>query len=297
MKRAFIAILSMIAAVWAGVFCMRMVYAAYDTPLFDDWILQLTPEDTFEEYVGVSDQEIELPSRAKRADGSVVVPVLMYHQIRNIQPWHNPKERLYTVSPDVFEKQMEAIKSAGYNTITPDELASALEDSQYPLPPNPVLLAFDDGHREHYSIVYPILKRLGLKATYYIITLSNKLNGYMNDAMIREVSDSGIVTIGSHTRHHAALNRLSAQDRKDEIYGSKMDLESLLGTPVTSIAYPYGYQSEVVQTEVEAAGYSLGFGIGPGSVHNENNRYNLRRIQINQNTDVVNALERFSDAK
>lgn len=297
MKRTLLVIMSMIAAVWAGVFCIRMVYAAYETPFFDDWILKLAPSDTLDEYIDAAEDTINIPSRAKRADGNVVVPVLMYHHVREIKPWHNPKERLYTVTPGVFEKQMEAIKSAGYETITPAELARALENPEYPLPSKPVLLTFDDGHREHYSIVFPILKRLNLKATYFMITLSNTLNGYMKDAQIREVADSGLVTIGSHTRRHAALTRLGADARKDEIYASKMDLESLLGTPVSVIAYPYGYQSEVVQEEVKNAGYELGFGIGAGSVHSEKNRYNLRRIQINQTTDVVNALERFSTVK
>jgi len=31
-------------------------------------------------------------------------------------------------------------------------------------------------------------------------------------------------------------------------------------------------------------------------VHTEKNRYNLRRIQINQTTNIVHALERFSGA-
>jgi len=281
MKRTLLVILSMVAAVGAGFFCMHMVYAAYETPIFDGWVLKLSPDSTLEEYINVPQrEEIEIPSRAKRADGSVVVPILMYHHVRVIQPWHNGKERLYTVTPDVFEQQMEAIADAGYDTITPDDLAKALENPDYPLPPKPILLTFDDGHREHYTIVYPILKHLNLK-----------------DEMIREVSDSGLITIGSHTRRHAALTRLGAEARKDEIGGSKQDLESLLGKAITSIAYPYGYQNAAIQKEAESMGYLLGLGIGPGSVHAKDNRYNLRRIQINQTTNVVKAIEKFSNAK
>lgn len=303
MKRTFLSIGIMIAALVAGMFCMRMVYASYTTSIFDDWVLELAPSKTLDEYAQTNNEGVELPQSEalpaesqKQTPEKIVVPVLMYHHVRDIKPWHNPKERLYTVTPSVFEKQMEAIKSAGYNTITPDELADALEDPKKSLPEKPVLLTFDDGHREHYSIAYPILRRLDLKATFFIITLSNTLNGYMKDAVIEEVADSGLITIGSHTRRHSALTRLGNDARKDEIYASKIDLEDLIKRPVTSIAYPYGYQSEVIQKESENAGYRLGFGIGAGAVHTYKNRYNLRRIQINQTTNILNALERFSAA-
>lgn len=303
MKRTVLFTLLAITASLAGLFCMRMVYAAFATPIFDQWVLDLALDNTIEEYHQTENGKIELPERKetyaepeKHQVESIVVPILMYHHVRDVKPWHNSKERLYTVTPSVFEKQMEAIKSAGYTTITPEELFEALTDSSKPLPPKPVLLTFDDGHREHYSIVFPILKRLNFKATYFIITLSHTLNGYMKEYMIREVADSGLVTIGSHTRRHAALTRLGNDARKDEIMASKVDLESLIGQPVTSIAYPYGYQSEVVQDEAKNAGYLIGFGIGAGSVHTEKNRYNLRRIQINQTTNIVHALERFSGA-
>jgi UDP-N-acetylmuramoyl-L-alanyl-D-glutamate--2,6-diaminopimelate ligase len=80
-------------------------------------------------------------------------------------------------------------------------------------------------------------------------------------------------------------------------YGKKLQLSS------RSVNWTYGQGEADFSFQVEKADFSgtsyrlKYFGIGPGSVHNENNRYNLRRIQINQNTDVVNALERFSDAK
>ena len=50
----------------------------------------------------------------------------------------------------------------------------------------------------------------------------------------------GLVEVGAHTITHPPLSRLSADERRKEIAGSKAFLEEVLGRPVTSFAYPYG---------------------------------------------------------
>lgn len=215
------------------------------------------------------------------------VPVFMYHHIRAIRANDTPRTLSFVVTPESLEAQLKDLVQRGFHTITPDELDAALTNGA-PLPDKPVLLTFDDGLREHYTVVLPLLKKYQVKATFFIITSANHLNGYLKDAMIKEMDESGLATIASHTEHHPYLARMSAATRVAEIVGSKRSLEALLGHPVNSFAYPYGSWDQRVAKEVEAAGYTLGFGVRLGSRHMNSSRYQLRRIRVQQG-------ERISD--
>lgn len=238
-------------------------------------------------------QAVKGDPRLEPTDISVRVPILMYHHIRAMKPSFTSKDRQYTVTPEHFEAQMEGLVKAGYTTITPRDLQAAIEGKMI-LPEKAVLLTFDDGYREHYKVVFPILQRLRLKATYFIISSTTRINAHMSEDMIREVDASGLVTIADHTRHHPFLARLSSAGRVPEIVGSKQDLETIVGHPIFDFAYPFGSWSQEVANDVKRAGYSLGFGIRLGSLHGESSRYQLRRIRILDGEDVVPILDLFS---
>jgi len=224
---------------------------------------------------------------------SLHVPILMYHRIRQMQPWFTSKDRQFTVTPEDFTAQMEGLVAAGYTTISPRDLEGAIE-GKMPLPTKSVLLTFDDGYREHATVVLPILRRLHLHATYFIVSQAYHFHGYMTSDMIREADATGLITIADHTRHHVFLARMTAAHRASEIVGSKEELETLLGHSVSDFAYPYGSWNTDVAHEVEHAGYVLGFGIRLGSVHTSSSRYQLRRIRVLDGENVVSLLDAFS---
>jgi peptidoglycan/xylan/chitin deacetylase (PgdA/CDA1 family) len=68
--------------------------------------------------------------------------------------------------------------------------------------------------------------------------------------------------IQSHTRTHRVLGTLSKKDLKEELEGSRRELEAHLDRPVKAIAYPVGYRvadSPAIEAALTAAGYELGF--------------------------------------
>lgn len=228
-------------------------------------------------------------------DIPIRVPILMYHHIRPLYPQLNAKERYYSVTPEAFEAQMIGLVRAGYTSITPDELLAALQQGTSTLPAKPVLITFDDGFKDQYRNAFPVLKRLGLKSTFFIVTQAHgQQGGALTQDMIKELDETGLVTIGSHTRNHAFLTRISKQKRIEEIVRSKQDLEQLLGHPVTSFAYPYGAISPAILDEVKQAGYDLGFWIQAGSLHAASAKYQIRRIRVLNREDVVPLLDGFS---
>ena len=233
--------------------------------------------------------------KLQQSDIPVRVPILMYHHIRPLHAQLNSKERYYSVTPEAFEAQMIGLVRAGYTTITPDELFQAMQYGTSTLPSKPVLITFDDGFKDQYKYAFPVMKRLGIKSTFFIVTQSHKQQGgALSLDMIKELDASGLVTIGSHTRNHAFLTSISKQKRLEEIHQSKQDLEQLLNHPVTSFAYPYGAISPLIMNDVREAGYDLGFWIQAGSLHASSGRYQLRRIRVLNREDVVPLLDGFS---
>ena len=77
----------------------------------------------------------------------------------------------------------------------------------------------------------------------------------MSAAKIRELSDSGLIEIGSHTRNHPNLGELKTEDVKYEVTNCKNELENVTQKEVRSIAFPDGSYNEGVKLICKDAGY------------------------------------------
>jgi len=78
------------------------------------------------------------------------------------------------------------------------------------------------------------------------------------------IEEEELIEIGSHTKTHAHLPKLSDAELKTELVGSKEAIEDHLGRPARYLAYPFGEEGERVRRAAEAAGYSGAFA-APGS--------------------------------
>ena len=177
------------------------------------------------------------------------LPILMYHHITKRVP-QNP----YFVSPQIFDQQMAWLQQNKYQVISMDAAASALKNNT-PLPEKSVVLTFDDGLRDQYENALPILKKYNDTATFYIITGSVGKKSYLTWDMIKKMHAAGM-EIGAHTETHPNVAHLSGNKLTEEIAGSKIMLESELGIPVTSFAYPGGAYNDRAIAEVHAAGFT-----------------------------------------
>jgi peptidoglycan/xylan/chitin deacetylase (PgdA/CDA1 family) len=70
------------------------------------------------------------------------------------------------------------------------------------------------------------------------------------------LAQGGLVEVGAHTVNHPALKMLPPALQRDEIVGSKAQLEELLDRPVTSFSYPYGSLSAKIVGIVREAGFA-----------------------------------------
>ncbi len=232
----------------------------------------------------------------KPGEHAIRVPVLMFHYVRPIPKDMGHTGRLLSVTPEYFDAQMKALQDAGYHTITPQELHDAVSSSTA-LPTKPVLITFDDGYRDQYENAFPVLKKYQLKATFFLITKYFNYPNYLNIEMAKEMEASGLATIGSHTRNHAALASVTDAVRHDEIFESKHDIESALGHQVPWFCYPYGSFNDKVLKDTSDAGYQLSFTTLLGSLHAPSSLLELRRIRVLEGERLVQILDHFSEKR
>lgn len=192
------------------------------------------------------------------ADGALGPPpasvrALMYHYIRADAEARDQLGRNLSVAPEDLEAEVQLLAQSGCTSVSPDDLVAAREGTAE-LPPNAVILTFDDGYADFYTNAWPILQRYGFKATVYVITGRLDTPGYLTWDQVRELDSAGI-TIGSHTITHPRLTSLSDVALDQELRGSRQTLEEGLGHPVVHFAYPSGALDPRVATAVAAAGY------------------------------------------
>src|SRR5262245_26844927 len=81
------------------------------------------------------------------SDGSVRVPILMYHYIRVNPVAQDRAGADLSVTPRDFTLQMQLLVATGFQSISLDDLTAALTSGRA-LPPRPVVLTFDDGYED-----------------------------------------------------------------------------------------------------------------------------------------------------
>jgi peptidoglycan/xylan/chitin deacetylase (PgdA/CDA1 family) len=128
------------------------------------------------------------------------------------------------------------LANVGY-IISDDE--SLAEYTPVPYNRGIVSVTFDDGWANQYQNANPVLKQLGIKATYYIHSGVINSTGSMTSAQVIDLFTNGN-EIGSHSVTHPDMTTLTAAQVNAEMANSQTALQNLIGAPVTDFAYPYG---------------------------------------------------------
>lgn len=208
------------------------------------------------------------------------VPVLMYHYI-SIPPPDADAIRLdLSVTPQAFDEQMAFLVSNGYRTVRVSDVAEHLL-SGAPLPEKPIVLTFDDGYADAYEAAFPILKKYGMTATFYVIAqfTEDQRPGYATWDQLREMAKAGM-EIGSHSIDHLDLRGRSTAFLTDQIKRSKQIIESRLGITVKTFSYPSGKYDAITIAVLRANGYLGAVTEIQGLQQTTNDIFELRRVRI-----------------
>jgi peptidoglycan/xylan/chitin deacetylase (PgdA/CDA1 family) len=216
----------------------------------------------------------------------IVVPILMYHRINVVTPSTPAESRGLTVHPAVFARQMTWLKRQGYRTITQRELFEALMCGRS-LGPKPIVITFDDGYRDVFFKASPVLDRLGMRATAYVVSgrISGSDPSFLTWPLLHALERRGI-EIGSHTMAHLDMTSLSDARMLEDLTRSRRVLERELGHPVPWLAYPFGAYNARVERLARRAGYLLAVTTRPGAVQSARRPFALPRLRVLDSTGV-----------
>ena len=210
------------------------------------------------------------------------IPILMYHYVEYVQDKGDTIRQSLDITPYTFEGQLQTLVNAGYTFISASELGEMF-DGIREIPDKPVLLTFDDGYRDFYTDAYPLIKKYQVKATAYIISGYVGYRNYMTDIELQTITKEGLVEIGAHTVHHVSLKYAPIEEIQKELRQSKTTLETLIGKPVVSFAYPNGSYDDIAIKEVSASGFTTAVGTKLGVDINVKDRFALVRIRPGAN--------------
>ncbi|REE86524.1 polysaccharide deacetylase [Paenibacillus taihuensis] len=215
---------------------------------------------------------------ASSPTSEVQIPVLCYHSISDA------KKGEYIVGTSEFKAQMKSLHDHGYRSISLEQFDELMK-GKLQNDGRMVLITFDDGYRDNYTNAYPILSEYGFTATEFLVTSWVGGSSYMNWSEAGELYRAGW-DIMSHTRTHPYLPLHGTKEQREEIAGSKQDLEKHLPVPANVIAYPYGLRSAETVNIVAESGYTYAFTFDDGMTTSSQNPYLLKRLFIKGEMDA-----------
>ncbi len=252
--------------------------------------------------------------------------VLSYHEIAD------PGEALipeYAVTPTMFVRQIDWLKNNGYNFVSVDDIL-ADHGGRRPLPPKAVLITFDDGYRSMYEHAWPLLKMLKIPSVVAVVGAWEEDKGTVNFdgrmitrdklmtwAQLRELSESGLVEVSSHSfdLHHgiqgnpqgnmepAATTRRWMADKnayEDEasykarvtadLKRSRDIIRDRIGKAPRVIAWPYGRYTYTLRDIAQQLGMPIGLTLDDGGNMEDTPLWAMRRVLV-QSTMNLQSLE------
>lgn len=225
-------------------------------------------------------------------DDGARVSVLGYHVFHPTKP---ATEMLIPTSK--FREQMEAVKASKIPVITLAKFL-AWRRGEAELPPQSILLTMDDGWRSVYTEAFPIMKEFQFPFTVYLYKNyvgSSRGGRAMSYAMIQEMIQSDLCTIGSHSVSHPFPSKVKKAARagkepydkflRTELGDSKTFLEEKFNQTVTTYAYPGGYHTNEMFELADALGYDNLFTVKPGKVRRDTDGHILPRYIVLGNHD------------
>lgn len=215
------------------------------------------------------------------------IAILMYHNVAPVPAQLRVARSLY-VSPRNFARQMSLLHRLGYRGVS---MTAAMPYLRGDARGRIAVITLDDGYADNLEHALPVLLRHGFSATCYVVSgcigSHNRWDAerltvrkpLMTREQLRAWHAAGM-EVGAHTRTHPHLSRCDDATLRDEIGGSKRELEDAIGAPIPQFCYPYGDHDDRVVAEVRDAGFAAATTTRRGRARPGDDAWRLPRIPI-----------------
>jgi peptidoglycan/xylan/chitin deacetylase (PgdA/CDA1 family) len=118
----------------------------------------------------------------------------------------------------------------------------------------------------------------------------------MNKAQLKQLSESSLVSIGSHGHLHYNLAEISRESCNLELSKSKELLSKCIGTPISMLSYPDGSYNEAVKKQALENGYTDQFAVNYQCPSDVNDKHILNRWGVSGTTSYETVMFSMNNA-
>ncbi len=193
----------------------------------------------------------------RRSRGRFPVMILFHHLVAD-------RSHALGMSTTHFLRHVEFLRKF-YQIVSLSEAIEMLRTNNVKAPT--VVLTVDDGYRDNFLTLRAIRERIDLPITMFVSTaMLNSQGRFPHDVrhgntgfetltwdQVAQLQREGF-EIGSHTRTHFDCGSTNVAALRDEIAGSKQDLERHLGRPVDQFSFPFGLPKNISPEAMKLAG-------------------------------------------
>src|SRR6266404_6825137 len=240
------------------------------------------------------------------------VVILCYHGVTRSN--HKVSSDPWDLTMDVrnFESQLKFLHKH-YNVISLQSFLDA-QRKRASVPPYSVVLTFDDGPRNFYTLASPLLEKFSLPATVFVITdfideMSRQRNGslpikewghdddhlYLSWAEIRDLHAKQSIDFGSHSCTHPRLNLLAPQAAQRELRDSMSVIRRNTNQKRVAFSYPNGQASPQLARLVKKSGYTCGLTTAEGNNGISSDPFLFRRAVVESGDDITRFAARVAN--
>ncbi len=221
-------------------------------------------------------------TRKDRRDGLMVPPVLCYHRVLPERAGSR-RQPEYSVTPKQFEAQMSLLAAEGFCSLSLEEYSEAARGLRE-LPDRAVLVTFDDGFADNYSVAWPVAEKFGVKLNLFICT--GLLEAEAVEAFARDSPPAGMsraafpqlweplswaqvgemcaggAGIGFHSHGHRNMGRMTSAEIAEDAATGIAVFKQRLGREPRFFAFPFGHTGSYPKTATDVlrdAGFEMFF--------------------------------------
>ena len=210
------------------------------------------------------------------SEKNLQIPVFVYHDI--VKEKSEVEYDYMQTTYDTFKSQINGLMDLGYKPISYQELKDYSE-GKIKLSKWSFVITFDDGYTGVYNYAYQFAKEKNIPMTSFLINDQVGKSGFYTWEQAKEMNDSGLIGIYSHTYYHNKCDGMTGEEVVENVNKSYEEIEEKLeiSNQLKVFTYPEGRYTKETVDALKNAGYMQNLTDNKVNMSNKLNIYSLHR--------------------